>query len=224
MKLGSLTVAYREENYLEKCMKQLKPFVDTKLVMISKKPWHGEDLPMDATPEIANQYGIGVVGDWRAEHEQRNAGLALLKDCDWVLIVDADEYYSYASLKNLKKFLETADKPAYGINTIYTYWKTPEYRIDPPESGGLIVAVRPNVSFNDKRGIDSDWELLPKNIVMHHWSYVRTDAEMLKKITTFEHQHEIVDGWYENVWKKWTPEMKNLHPVHPKTYGRAIKA
>ena len=225
MKIGVEIVAYREERFIEECIKQFEGLDFRILVMVSDTPWHGEKLPMDKTVEIAEKLGAEVVvGDWEKEHDQRNEGLKILKDCDWVLIVDADKKYSKTSLKNLCKFLERANYPAYGIGNLLTYWKTPNYVIEPPESGGLIVAVRPYVNFWDKRCIESDWDFLPDDVLMHHYSYVRTDEEMKKKISTFEHSDEIVDGWYEKVWKEWDNNkyLENLHPVNPKSFERAI--
>lgn len=224
MKIGVLTIAYNEERFIKRCVRQFKGVADRHLVLISAIPWHGEALPLDQTETLAVDAGAEVVvGEWENEASQRNLGVQLLSDCDWILVVDADEYYEKDALAGLLTFLETAPEDAYGIGKLYTYWKTPEYRIDPPESGGLIVAIRPWVEFTDKRCIDAPWAFLPDSIVMHHHSYVRTDEEMKKKITTFEHQHEIMPSWYENVWLGWIPEMENIHPVNPESFKRAVK-
>jgi glycosyltransferase involved in cell wall biosynthesis len=223
MKIGILTVAYREEYFIADCVNQFKGRGFQHLVLVSDTPWHGEREPMDETVELAERVGAKViVSDWSTEAEQRNYGLKELRENDWVLIVDADEEYEKGSVDSLLTFLETANLPAYGIGKIATYWKTKEYRIDPPESGGLIVAVKPTVQFYDKRCVSSEWDFLPEDIVMHHYSYVRDDLGMRRKIATFEHANEIVPNWYEEVWCKWTPESQNLHPVHPESFARAI--
>lgn len=219
MKIGVLTLAFNEENLIGDCVKQFKQF--RHLILISSQSWWG-DQQVDDTELIANQQGAEVIcGYWESEHEQRNFGMEWLSDCDWILIVDADERYSKESIERMRVFLERADGCAYGINTIYTYWKDWNHRIEPQESGGLIVAVRPNVRFLHLRCIDTKWSFLPKEIVMHHGSYVRTDAEMVKKCKQLKHNGELVDNWYEEKWLSKNPI--NFHPCNPHSFERIEK-
>jgi glycosyltransferase involved in cell wall biosynthesis len=222
MKVGIETICYREERFIERCINQFKGFPVHHLVLVSDTPWHGEKEAMDKTVDIAESLGAEVVvSDWLSEPEQRNFGLQQLKDCDWVLVVDADEFYSKEDIDKWLKFLEHAPYDAYGIGRIKTYWKDENHIIDPEESGGLIVAVRPKaVQFTDKRCITGDWDFLPEDIVMNHYSYVRTDGEMKRKLASFEHADEIMDGWYEEKWKGWDKDnnLEDLHPVNPKSF------
>jgi glycosyltransferase involved in cell wall biosynthesis len=223
MKLGILTIAYREQNYIGDCIKQFASHNVRHLVLISETPWWGERTELDDTELIATQKGAEViVSSWKNEQEQRNFGMEWLKDCDWILVIDADERYSEESVKRLKIFLERADKPAYGINTIYTYWKDWNHRIEPKENGGLIVAVRPNVRFTYLRCIDSIWDFLPKEIVMHHGSYVRTNEEMTRKCKQLKFNNELLDGWYENKWLGWDKDnsIEDLHPCNGISFKR----
>ena len=43
---------------------------------------------------------------------------------------------------------------------------------------------------------------------------------MKEKLSTFSHAHEILDGWYENVWLKWPSnrQMPNVHPTNPEKF------
>ena len=56
---------------------------------------------------------------------------------------------------------------------------------------------------------------LPPERQMHHFSYARTDEEMLKKITTCDFSRSMRSNWYDDVWLKWTPEMENLGVINP---------
>ena len=42
-----------------------------------------------------------------------------------------------------------------------------------------------------------------ESAAIHHMSYARTDEQIRRKITTFSHAHQVVPGWFENVWKRW---------------------
>lgn len=195
--------------------------MDEHLVLVSDDPWHGEAEPLDRCAEYAETEGArAIVGNWLSEKDQRNFGVKELSKNDWILIVDTDERYIREEAQKLFRFLENAPLPAYGIGRLKTYWKDTKTIVSPEESGGLIVAIRPTVKFTDKRCIDSEWSFLPKDIVMHHLSYVRTNNEMRRKVTTFEHQHEIVKNWYE---EKWLNGKENLHPVNPSSFYRLAK-
>lgn len=222
MKLAACTIAYNEERFIERCVRQFEGVVDTHLVMLSQKPWHGETQEPDKSEEIARQAGAMVVkGVWDSESSQRNAGQALLYSYDWILIADADEFYTREDLNILCDVIESLEIDAYASGRLITYWKDESTRIEPIERGGIVL-VKPTVRFSHARGVTCAWDYLPDYITMHHYSYVRTNEEMKKKLSSFEHQHEIVPGWFENVWQAWTPEMTNLHPVHPKNWHKAV--
>lgn len=223
MDVAVLTVTYRDNRFIQTCVRQFRPFVQSHVFFLSQSPWHGvPDGNWKETENIILSCGAEcVVGCWESEAEQRNAGVMYLRNFDWILIVDTDERYEEKSIRLLLQFLEKdATLPAYGIGRILTYWKDTETVVDPEESGGLIVAIRPTVQFVDKRCINQEWGFLPQDIVMHHLSYVRTNEEMKRKIETFEHHNEIVDNWYE---EKWLNGNENLHPVHPESFKRIKK-
>jgi len=225
MKIATYTQCYRAEDMIKDSLNSFKGLVDYQLVLISEKPWRGEPLPQDKTQEIAEAEGAEVVvGYWPEELQQRNLGLKLLKDYDWIINIDADEYYEPDSAKKIIEFAKTNPPlAAYGIKTMKTYWKTKDYVIDPPEGGGRLVLMKPTITIITTLCIEEHWGFLPEDIIMHHYSYVRSDQAMETKMEYTATQEPIVKDWYEKVWLKWTPEMKNLHPVHPNSFQRAIK-
>lgn len=222
-KIAVCTVARKEERFIGTCVDQFIPFVDTHLVLVSDVSWTGNEEE-DDTARIAEDAGAIVIrGVWETEQQQRNFGQEFLKDHDWILIVDADERYTPEVISEWIKFLETAEADAYGMGRVITYWKDWAHRVDPEESPGLIIAVRPNVTFTHLRSVSGHWTHLPESIVCHHGSYVRTNAEMKRKIENFGHAHEIVPGWYENKWLNWNEDSTDLHPVHPEIFKRIIR-
>jgi glycosyltransferase involved in cell wall biosynthesis len=225
MKVATYTQCYRSEETIKDCLNSFKGLVDQQLVLISERPWRGEALPLDKTKKVAEKEGAEViVGNWSEETPQRNLGLQILKDYDWIINIDSDERYDKDSAKKIIKFAKTNPPlSAYGITTMKTYWKTKEYVIDPPEGGGRLVLMKPSITIITTLCIKEKWGFLPKDIVMHHYSYVRSDEEMKTKMEYTATQEPIVEGWYDNVWLKWTPKMENLHPVNPETFKKAIK-
>lgn len=225
MDVAVVTVCYKEERFIADCIKQFKPFDLHHLVLVSETSWAGNQEP-DGTANIALGLGATVISaNWESEADQRNLGQYLLRDYDWILVVDADERYDEASIKTWLEFLKTADKPAYGMGRVITYWQDWSHRVDPEEKPGLITSVRPSVRFTHARGVNSDWANLPETIICHHGSYIRTDEEMKRKINNFEHRTEMVPNWYEEKWLGYQkdPTITDLHPVNPENFKRIIK-
>jgi hypothetical protein len=118
--------------------------------------------------------------------------------------------------------LENTQAMAIKAPKMKVFWKTPDYMIFPHDNGeGPIIAVRPSVRFEYARRTNAN-DFLYSESAMHHFSYVRSDEEMLKKISTFSHAEEFnTMEWYNNVWLKWTPEMRNIHPTVPYLFPEA---
>jgi len=118
MKIAVLTIAYNEEEYIRACIRQFKPLHH--LVLVSTRNWKGVELH-NKTAIIARQEGAEVIeAYWDNETNQRNYGLARLYDYDYVLIVDADEFYTPDDIQKIKDTL--GDEKCYRCpNTIYNY-------------------------------------------------------------------------------------------------------
>lgn len=224
MKIGVVTVVYNEERFIKACVGQFAPYDIAHLVLISKKPWHGDSYPQDKTGEYAAEAGASVVEKvWKSEAEQRNYGQIFFEKMgyDWVLIVDADEFYTPQTIANLIEFLRLSNDEALTTPNMLVYWKDENYRISPLQTDNPIIAVRPKLRFSKARQAEGHREGVPA--ILHHMSYVRTDDEMKKKISSFEHAVDFnIKDWYDNVWLRWTPDKRNLHPVNPPQFEKAI--
>ncbi len=227
MKIGVVTVAYNEERFIKACVGQFAPYDIAHLVLISKRPWHGDSYPQDKTGEYAAEAGASVVEKvWKSEAEQRNYGQQFFEKMgyDWVLVVDADEFYTPQTIANLIEFLRISNNTAITALTalnMIVYWKNENYRISPLQQDNPIIAVRPKLRFSKARQTGGHRDVVPA--ILHHMSYVRTDDEMQKKISSFEHAVDFnTKYWYDNVWLQWTPDKRDLHPVNPPQFEQAI--
>jgi len=207
--------------------------VSSVLFLLGKNPWYGEPgefikIRKDLTA-LAHQYSnIEIIeGDWESEGEVRNFALkvASSRGIPYVAFVDTDEIYDPEQFSNLQKIV--ASNPLIGCFEVEmnTYWKTPQYIIDPPEVFAPPVFVRTQMALCKERR----HFIAPRRIriprthgVMHHFSYVRSDEEVKRKIETFSHRDEVVPGWYENIWLNWNESMENIHPCWPEAYKKAI--
>jgi hypothetical protein len=176
----------------------------------------------DGTAQLASENGAEVhVKHWQTEAEQRNCGLALLAEYDYVLIVDADELYSRSAIPEMLAYIGRARDAYFRVAEMRTYWKTSDYICAPPEAWDPpIIAVDPNrASFRMQRQV----ELFSKErplagkvpVTLHHMSWVKSDAKVREKLNTFSHARHIRPGWYENVWLRWTPDTLDMSDMAP---------
>jgi hypothetical protein len=214
MKLGSVAVAYQEPRFIAKHVGHLQ--VEDRLVLSSTIPWNGKASGEDKTAELARSAGARVIENyWPTEQDQRNTGQDMHADKDWIIVLDPDEFLSDEDWAKLKVFLEATDADAVVAEGQYTYWKN-GWVADPPKDYQMLIAVRPHVRFIDKRVVNTRYVTAP--VWVHHFSWARTDDEVWSKISHYAHKDDFnIEEWYENVWKKWQPGIKDVHPTTPET-------
>lgn len=218
MRIGSVCLAYNEARFISAHLNHLPTWIEERVVLVSTQPWQGSHEGSDLTADIARQQGAIVIEHyWESEEDQRNAGQDYLYDMDWIIVLDPDEFLTKDQWTKLREFLNHATVDAYVTGSQLTYWKS-GYVIDPPEEYKQIIAVRPSVRFIDKRVVDTHWDYAPT--VLHHFSWARTDAECLSKISHYAHAHELDPNWYKDVWL--SDRLHDLHPLSPSSLKQAI--
>lgn len=216
MRFAICTIAYNESEYIQACINNWKGLVDEHLVLVSTKPWNGKPVKDDGTMEIAKNAGAKVIVDyWASEAKQRNYGLDILKDYDYVLIVDPDEFYTKSDQHKLFVALNKpitnnyrGDRyiPAFSVKNVITYWKAPDYVLNPPDTHKPFIAVDPKQTrFFEHRQLEPIGYAELLDITCHHFSWVKSDKKIREKIQSYSHSSAIRPDWYEEVWEKWVP-------------------
>ena len=227
---------YDDDSWLAATVESVYEACDAIFFLVGDRPWNG--APTDQTPLVdriralrdpANKIRIER-GSWPDEASQRNAGLAIVAahGIDYCLVLDADEVYDPAQLQQAMAVVRENPQVDCWRASCLTYWKSSRFRVDPPEAITAAVFVRAGSgTFVENRtfGGGEQANLPPATLVFHHMSDARTDEQILRKITTFGHAHQVVPGWYENVWKKWDSnrQMENLNPCWPGAYRRIVE-
>lgn len=227
MSVAVLTNSYREERFIEGCIDQFHPFDLYHIVLHSLSSWSGKHEQEDQTKALAENAGAVVYSrSWETEAEQFNFGLSKLQNFDWVIICDADERYRKKDIELLLGHLEFMSRYSncQGVktNNWSVYWKNTNYELTPKQIDYPLIAVRPDVKFVNARDPGS---ILIEYVYtkMYHFSYVRTDEEMWRKISNFSHHAEFdKENWFNNKWLRWSPEMEDLHPVVPSQFKQAL--
>jgi hypothetical protein len=251
MKFGAVYCIYDDHEYLEISLNSIKSQLDKILLLISDIPWNGKIVNNSKTIEFVkdlcskNKNFQLIQGHWSNEIDQRNFGLTqfFAQGIDYYFIIDSDEIYHSFHFKNIIEFIrQNPSISAFHIEW-NTYWTKQYYVISPREYYKPIIAVKvakflftkirhgstcvtrtKDTVFIDKKSQEYNYALIPPQVaICFHLSYARTDEYMLRKLESNSHAPEFINNWYEKVWKTWTPEKQNLHPVTPNQYNIAKK-
>lgn len=249
MKFGAVYCLYDDYEYLEISLESVSKKLDKILFLVSDVPWNGKISSNSATIRKieslckSNSNFELVQGHWTSEVDQRNFGLKklFLEDIDYCFIIDSDEIYHDFQFENIKKFVLANPTIAAFHLEWNTYWKKKYYVIAPRESYTPVIvvkidsfkfiSVRQGVTSIQRSGdyvfetkqVKYNGLLIPQNVsICYHLSYARSDENIKRKLETSSHANEFKKDWFENVWLKWKPEDRNLHPVTPEQYSKAI--
>lgn len=248
--IGAQYCVYEDSGSLVESIGRIYPLMDKILVLLNYGPWCGTANLFSSfetykkVKEIVDPDNkiILISQHWKTEAIQRNFGKDLLHKMGikWCMIIDDDEIYNPDELANAIKYLETTTAGVILVRQ-QVYWKTRKYCIAnltysmPTFIWSELAKVHFDYCRNCK--VNGTWETLdPDLIVNHHLSYVRTDQQLLRKIETFSHADEerkdgadtkkIWQDWFENIWCKWTLDMRDLHvnPDERSSFSVAIEA
>jgi GT2 family glycosyltransferase len=235
-RFAAVCCLYDDDSWLPAAVESVYDACASIWLLVGERPWNA--APTDQTallarvgalPDPARKIRV-VRGDWPNEATQRNAGLDLVREAgaDYCFILDADEIYDPRQLRQAMALVRQNPQVDCWRASCLTYWKSYRYRIDPPEAVTAAVFVRTGAGrFVDNRTCAAACyaTLPPETLLFHHMSYARTDEQVSRKISTFGHAHEIVPGWYENVWRRWDTNrsLENLNPCWPAAYRRTVE-
>jgi len=221
MKFGAAVPVLNEWRFVPAVTGQLLKVVDRCVILRPSRSQSGAPVKLTPIPEIDPRVDF-LEANWESESATRNAGMEYYSDADYVFLVDSDEILLDHDLEQLRDLCQSGDHRVIAVR-LYTYWKTPQWRIDPPEDGSIKMVLRKDVRMTGVREVREQPHLT--DIWCRHFSYVRTDEEVREKVRLSGHSREIRHDWYENVWRAWdrNPKLENLHPVHPRAYKHALK-
>ncbi|HXX70442.1 MAG TPA: tetratricopeptide repeat protein [Polyangiaceae bacterium] len=232
---AAVVCVYDDHRWLSESIESVYSECDRIFIFLNDRPWYGplrdQTDTLGAVEALADRDSkITVVrGSWATEAAERNAGLDLLREAgfNYCFVLDSDEIYDPAHLQAMKRVVAASPEIQCWHLSLFTYWKSPAYRIDPKEPLKPAVFVKVgHARFTLNRQVDaSSRALIDERVgICHHLSYARSNEELLKKITSFSHASEVIPGWYENVWLEWDKDraLTELHPTHPAAYQHAI--
>lgn len=235
--VGAVYCVYDACEFLEESVLRIYPLVDRVLFLLNTQSWSGESniqalqktfLRIFNIPDSDNKIQV-FSKSWPNEESQRNSGLAILKDqnIDWCLVVDDDEMFNRSDLRVIFNSLDTAEHVAY-LFYHQIYWKNRDTIIE-GLFGSFPSLMKTNglVFFNENRTIlvkkrHTWFTISDKNIICHHFSYIRPEEAMLQKVRLFSHAKDLKTDWFQEKWLNWNSDITDLHPIQPSAFKRAI--
>ena len=239
MKIASHVLYFNQDNWILKHIEMVAPFVDKIYVAWSELPWTynpnaRKDYKNDSDPEFLKQSPYYdkielIKGTWNLDEEQRNSCLDAAKrdGMDYMLIIDADEFYYLDDVANIVNDIK--NNPDYDVyNSRFTYyWKDFKHLLSPPNGSpiqdGVSVAINVKTSRFTRCRATNGKKAKQLPYVCWHGSYVLTDAECWEKINIWGHAHQFnKEAWYKTKWLDWNEDTTNLHPIQPSAWYKAV--
>lgn len=234
-------LGYGVNRFLPDSVSHVLPHVDKLFVGYSAKPFSYNQAVRETETNSTSRESFTrleggskvevIDGDWATEEDARNACLdaARRQGFDWLLVIDADEFYTEQSWEQLLNSLRGSARKDHIITTWYNFFKSSHYVLMERDgsiksiNAGFALRCSSSIRFRDRRLTTAGRSQI-LDCPCYHYGYVMSDDEMITKISTWSHAADFNrERWYRLKWQNWTPGTKNLHPVVPTTWPKAVR-
>jgi len=225
--------------FLKVNLDQLSQISDDIIVPICDHLFNGEPENqelLEKSIEIINSYpnSQAYIFEWQGPNPNpgyyhnmsRLLGTQIAKN-EILFFVDTDEI---VDSKKFNKWVKTEYKKdtTYWI-TCYWYFREPIYQSKSYEGCGLLITKDKcnwNINIRDERQqlhtgkwIHGGYNhiLVDGEPIMHHFSWVRTKEEMLKKVQNWGHKNDT--NWVDLVKKEFQESFKGVDFIHGYSYN-----
>ncbi|WP_333474281.1 glycosyltransferase [Paenibacillus gyeongsangnamensis] len=230
------------QQFILQMIENCGPFVEKIYIAYSELPWrynpharegfrNTTDLEILRHSKYADKIEL-ITGVWDWEHEQRNACLQRAKEdgIDFLIIQDADEYYTCSDYDRMIRQISENPEYDYYVTPWCTFWKTWDHIL--VNQSGSIIHGYLNAAVNCKKDLrfqqlrllgPAATKVLRLDALCFHGSYVLSDEQVYRKINTWGHSQDFDrEAWYQAKWLNWTESTEDLHPTHPPVWKRAL--
>lgn len=222
--VANYTVFYGEA-FIEWSLRSVYPFVDYIQIAIGDRSWknmHNETFPpIDNLKERVRHFMLNedpehkiilYTGQWSTDTDQRNFLLERSRGlADYIMIIDSDEVWEEAQIKQLRGVLEDNHKRKdyerfFGVG-IRHYYRSLYWRHDPKTAVCYIYKVEDDITHKWIRhpGFRGEPNIVPLDLYYHHYGYAYPSDIIKKKVSFWGHNDEVPTSWFEDTFMKWTP-------------------
>lgn len=226
-----------DERFIRLCLNQALQVSDDVIVPVSDHLYDGSPEDVSSINKLASEYPTVKfqLYEWTNEHfprywhnMSRIVGTTLADDSsEWVLFLDSDEIV----IPQLFNAFLQQDLSHYDSFKFLCHWyfREPIYRAKLPEATQVMVRkslirINPYDKWNEREQL---FELLPTNRklgsvsfenkpMFHHFSWVRTEQQMLKKVSSWGHAHD--KDWISLIKEEFSRPFNGKDFVHGYDY------
>ncbi len=241
MKVCLQVIAFNVDTWINQMLENAAPHVDKIFIAYPPRPWKYSQSARDKLKNPTKLSSIKIKhlkceveiikGDWEYDEDTRNFLLerARSEEFDWMIIQDADEFYTEDGWKILKKEMNRNDDTELLITPWINFWKNPRFvllnstlGIKSLNEGAAIRAKKAKSIFTFSRTSNAIRRKVI-NADCYHYGYVMDNEAMRTKIQTWAHAKQIrdIEIWYSLKWLNWTEESRFLHPSSPYAWSCA---
>jgi hypothetical protein len=240
MQLAVHVLAYDVNAYINPMLRNVAPHVEKIYLAYPKRPWNyiPSSRETRTNPTELEDINFGdfkhkvevIQGDWEKEEDTRNSCFdrAKAEGFDWLIIQDADEFYTEESWAQIRGQLKNNSDCELYKTPWFNFWKSSEFVIADPGgsikdvNAGFAVRCKESLKFARSRTTNAR-QIKILDCPCYHYGWVKSDEEMWQKVTQWGHAHQFNGPrWYEVKWLNWTYNTVNLSPIW-NTWCRAIR-
>lgn len=218
--IGYMPLLYGKK-YLRAALTSMINHVDKMVILYTDRPSYGFGTDMicpDSEYEL-KKIAIDVCGDkliWDhvnvgTEGDHRGQAYKYTKGYDILITGDADEVWKEDELEKAIRAAYISDKKYHGIAGFKNFWRSFNYVCH-----DSYTPIRITNLHNPDR-IDGQPNEGVLSCTIWHFSTAQPVELMQYKLAIHGHKNEIREGWFDNVFLKWTPDSPekniNLHLV-----------
>ena len=234
MVIVGIMPVYEEADWIEWAVEGIIDFVDELIIAEGYQgpAWHfGTCRSQDGTIEIierlAKKYDKITLTQCQSRRHVLNGKAAThnhaleiskrIKDANWYMICDADEFYSDEQKKAIRAALETATQDAYRVNSRYFFYNFQYFiymqlgrfiRVTDgmyfmPGQFPFYASKKPYYSEEDPPEV-----LLRDNPMFHYSLTKRPESEIKRRLMEYcaVQRHREVFDWIDQVYLQWNEE------------------
>lgn len=241
MQIALHVLAYDVTQWINPMLRNAAPHVDKIYLAYAKRPFNYipesrktrtnptrlEDIDLSG---IENKVEI-IEGDWELEENTRNHCFERAKadGFDWMIIQDADEFYTEADWAQIRRELQRELKVDVIKTTWYQFWKSSQFVIADQygsikgTNAGFAVRCKKELTFFNRRQTNTH-NVRELDCPCYHYGFVQTNDQMRDKVTQWSHARDFnALRWYDLKWLNWNEASINLNPVFPVSWKRAVR-
>lgn len=243
MRIALQVIAFNVDPWINSMLRNAAPHVDKIFIAFPPRPWGYSSKARESLKNPTNLESLQlnnlacevevVHGDWLYDENTRNDLLnrARCEGYDWMVIQDADEFYTRESWKRLCDIMANDTTHDLIITPWFNFWKSPTYVVENRGSGikclneGFAIrAKNSDKCFTFSRTSNTCFRRVADE-PCYHYGYVMSNESMFRKIHTWAHTKDISSTkiWYELKWRRWEENTLFLNPGSPALWLKAVR-